>query len=760
LFFLRGDAPVLIKSAAAIGSKLRARLWPWRGIIVAAPTVTLVVFGLRWVGLLQFLELAWFDQFVRWQPVLPPDQRVVIVGISQTDLDTLAQPFPTDATLARLIRQIRAQDPAAIGLDIVRSLPLEPGYDELVKVYRSTPNLIGIRKAVRDGEDAPIAPPPVLAELGQVAASDVPMDVDGTARRGLLYVTAHDDEIVDGLGMKLASLYLQEQGITESETPAPHYYIQFQEVVIPALGPYSGGYTRLDNGGYQVLIRYHPHERDQLPFPLVSVVDVLEGRVEPDLFRDRIVLIGYTAHSHRDLTQTPYSRTLLQKLDSVPGVMVHGHLASQIVAAALGERAPLRSWPEWGEFLWLAAWTTLATVISWQGRYPQTVTRLSRRSIVFLLGAIAALALGSYGAFLTGWWLPLVPPLLGITGAALGIMGYLAYHTASLRSIFSRYVSDEIVAALLETPAGLNLGGQRQEVSILMSDLRGFSNISEQYSPEQVVALLNIYLEEMTDVINHYGGTINEFIGDAILVLFGAPTSKPDDAERAVACAIAMQLAMPRVNQRLQAVDLPAIQMGIGINTGSVVVGNIGSAKHAKWTVVGSHINLASRIESYTVGNQVLISWSTLTAVAPRLTLCQQREVCPKGFDTAVMIYDVTGIGAPYNLALPQQREPLILLRSPIPVQCTMIEDKDISDHEFKAEIVRISANAAQLHAEYVPELLCSLQLTFAPPFSPLYAKVTALDAPTHTIQVQFTVVPPRVEKFIQAAIQHSQAHL
>ena len=146
---------------------------------------------------------------------------------------------------------------------------------------------------------------------------------------------------------------------------------------------------------------------------------------------------------------------------------------------------------------------------------------------------------------------------------------------------------------------------------MIMTDLRGFTSLSERLAPERVVAMLNRYLTTMVTVIKQYQGTIDEFIGDAIFVLFGAPVWQEDDAQRAVACAVAMQLAMAAINEQNREDDLPEIEMGIGVHTGQVVVGNIGSPERMKYGVVGSHVNLTSRIQSYTTGGQILISETT-----------------------------------------------------------------------------------------------------------------------------------------------------
>ena len=171
-----------------------------------------------------------------------------------------------------------------------------------------------------------------------------------------------------------------------------------------------------------------------------------------------------------------------------------------------------------------------------------------------------------------------------------------------IKDTFGRYLSRKIVDEILESPEGRRIGGRRQTVTVLMSDLRGFSDLSDSRDPEEMVQILNRYLEAMTQVIERYDGVIDEFIGDAILTVFGIPEEKTDDAERAVACALAMQQTLAELNREMVEDGLPMLEMGIGINTGPVVVGNLGSEARTKYGIVGAVVNIASRIESNTLG--------------------------------------------------------------------------------------------------------------------------------------------------------------
>lgn len=210
-----------------------------------------------------------------------------------------------------------------------------------------------------------------------------------------------------------------------------------------------------------------------------------------------------------------------------------------------------------------------------------------------------------------------------------------------IRHTFGRYVSDEIVENLLEKPEGLKLGGDQREVTILMADIRGFTSICEQLEPNRVVKLLNIYLGAMSDIIIEHLGTIDEFIGDAILAIFGAPTSREDDAVRALQCALAMQEAISEINKTNLSEQLPEISIGIAINTGTVIAGNIGSERRSKYGVVGHAVNLTARIEDHCQSGEILISESTLSAVKQPLNIGRSERVTAKGINQPVAIYEL-----------------------------------------------------------------------------------------------------------------------
>ena len=266
-----------------------------------------------------------------------------------------------------------------------------------------------------------------------------------------------------------------------------------------------------------------------------------------------------------------------------------------------------------------------------------------------------------------------------------------------IRQTFGSYLSDEIVDTILEK-GGLQIGGEKRCATILLADLRGFTSLSERLPAEDVVAMLNIYLETMTEIIQKYQGTIDEFIGDAILVIFGAPILRPDDPQRAVACAVEMQLAMTSVNERNRWAGYPEVALGVGLNTGEVVVGNIGSQKRIKYAVVGRAVNLTARIESYTVGGQIFISESTLNECGDILRLDSAMKVMPKGVKKPLTIHEVGGIGGDFQLfLLPKKEITWKELSQKLPVQFTVVDWKHTGELGHGGAITKIAPNMVEM---------------------------------------------------------------
>ncbi len=337
----------------------------------------------------------------------------------------------------------------------------------------------------------------------------------------------------------------------------------------------------------------------------------------------------------------------------------------------------------------------------------------------------------------------------------------LAEMTDLLRKMFGRYLSTEVMNALIEDPASMELGGERRQVTIMMTDLRGFTALSERLEPEQVVQMLNTYFEVMVDIVLEFNGTINEIIGDALLVVFGAPHDIKDRAEKAVACAISMQNAMKEVNAQNREQGLPEIEMGIGLNESEVIVGNIGSRKRSKYAVVGSGVNMASRIESYTVGGQVLISESVKRQASDILRIDAQLDVTPKGAEGPIRIYEVGGIGGSYDVAM-ETADPLpVPLAQPIPLLFTLLEGKKVDRQRTGCTLLALSGKGALMRMPRSLEPMTNLRLNLQGVPKKLstrdfYGKVIDWHGTKASeCRIRFTAIPAEVDAYFEALLRY-----
>jgi class 3 adenylate cyclase len=322
-----------------------------------------------------------------------------------------------------------------------------------------------------------------------------------------------------------------------------------------------------------------------------------------------------------------------------------------------------------------------------------------------------------------------------------------------IRTLFGRYLSEEVVSDLLSSPEGPRLGGEQRKVTLLMSDLRGFTPLTEGLAPEQVLRLLNSYLAAMADVILAHHGTIDEFVGDAILAIFGAPIARPDDARRAVACAVAMQAALQGLNRANEAEGLPRLEMGIGVHTGEVIVGNIGSEKRAKYGVVGSAVNHAGRIESFTVGGQVLISEATLREAGAGVRVGARLVVDAKGTREPIVVLDLRGLD---EAGLPDALEDSVALPEPITALCQVVVGKRVGAEAFGGRFVELSLRGGTLLVPRRLRALSNLKLEVRPPRQrpiELYAKVVSV-AEDGSVALRFAALPADVEAWLHGVIE------
>lgn len=330
-----------------------------------------------------------------------------------------------------------------------------------------------------------------------------------------------------------------------------------------------------------------------------------------------------------------------------------------------------------------------------------------------------------------------------------------------LHHIFGRYFSDEVLELILDNPEGAAVGGVKERITVMMADLRGFTSISENLSPEIVTDMLNHFLGEMTEVIMNYGGTVIEFIGDAILAVFGAPVKREHSEDDAVAAAITMQNQMAKVNKYNKENNYPFIEMGIGIHNGEVFLGNIGSEKMMRYNVIGQAVNLCSRIESYSVGGQVLISKETMKRMYSPVGINKTFSITTKGIAETVPVCEIIGIGGSYRCYI-EKDEPDILYQPTEEIQLYVyeVQGKKVSKVPVMAQLIQCSKKRARilLNSSDGVGMYANVELRGKKKeeelFSNVYAKVIARqDA---FVMLYFTYTTKEFLSYLQRQIQET----
>ncbi len=395
-------------------SRLRSLAQQTRSVFIIAPTVATVVIASDLFGLFNVLEWQVRDEFFRIRPSEGLETSIVIVTIDETDIQSAGDwPIPDDL-LANLLEKISAQEPSVIGMDLYRDLPEEPGHARLLKVFDTTPNLIGVEKIISDRVD----PPPILNERGQVGFADLVLDGDRTVRRALL--TAEDSEeehvIKAGLATQVALKYLEGKNIELESVDAGRQKFRLGKSTFLPLSRREASYANAELGGYQVLMNWRGAKDS---FIRVSMRDVLSAQVPADLMRDRMVLIGSTATSTNDFFRSPYSNSRFATQDLTPGVVVHANIASQLVRGALEGRPNLHGLIAIWQGMWISAWSMLGAGGSWLlaavgSTREEQRNRFGGRILWSTLGSGVLLVGGAYAFFLAGLLTPTVPPLFAL----------------------------------------------------------------------------------------------------------------------------------------------------------------------------------------------------------------------------------------------------------------------------------------------------------------------------------------------------------
>ncbi|HEY7791505.1 MAG TPA: adenylate/guanylate cyclase domain-containing protein [Vicinamibacterales bacterium] len=354
----------------------------------------------------------------------------------------------------------------------------------------------------------------------------------------------------------------------------------------------------------------------------------IKPKVDPALFRHKIVFVGVTATGLYDVFETPFAH------GKMPGIQVHAAVADDVLSGRFMQPAP--------------ATTRIAIVLAFGLLIGLAATLLPAwwATLVSLVALGGLVALGLH-EFAVGYWLNLTQPALTGALALFAGVGYQyvveGREKRAVTRLFGRFVSPEVHKQLLADPSLARLGGERRRMTVLFSDIRGFTTASEQGEPETIVHLLNEYFTQMVETVFRHGGTLDKFVGDMVMALFGAPVEDARHADQAVQTALAMLEELARLNARWRTEGRPPIEIGIGISTGPMIAGHVGSEQIMSYTVIGDAVNLGARLESLTkdYGARIIISDETRRSLTGAYDIRPLGEVVVKGKTQPVAIFEV-----------------------------------------------------------------------------------------------------------------------
>jgi adenylate cyclase len=570
------------------------------GLVVAAIACEL---GHLSLPLVETLDRYLYDTRLRLQPA-KPNSRVLIVDIDERSLKEQGRWPWSRETLGKMVQTIGREGGArAIGFDMVfaephatqdpvlmRSLtgaPVALGYyfsSELGAVSTGMlPSAVWPASVLADrrlsvttwnGYGANVVP---LARVARAAGFFNPVvDRDGVVR-SLPLLAEYKGQLYESLAVATLRIYFGNAPLTLRAEGMHADSLGFGPAGEQARIPISEGTTALvpfqgRGGAASSRFRY------------VSATDVLEGRVEPRVFRDRIVLVGTSAPGLTDLRATPVSEVY-------PGVEIHASL----IAGAL--EGTIRTRPVEAPLFSAAA----ITVVGGIAAFAMAGAGVVGIAAVTLLGLSTLLAWNAIAYASLGWVIPLASGVLALVMvAALNLVAGYVTEGRSRRAViglFGQYVAPQLVERMAHDPDNYPLESQNKELTILFADIRGFTRMAESMDPQQLRDYLNRFLTAMTEVIHAYNGTVDKYIGDAVMAFWGAPVDDAKHADHAVAAALAMQREVERLNREFEGLGWPRLTVGIGINTGVVRVGDMGSRLRRAYTVIGDAVNLASRLE-------------------------------------------------------------------------------------------------------------------------------------------------------------------
>ncbi|NRA07766.1 MAG: adenylate/guanylate cyclase domain-containing protein [Myxococcales bacterium] len=562
------------------------------GLVVAFGV--LLVRGLGW---LNAPELALHDAYLR-RAQRDGESQVVLVEITEGDIRAQGHWPISDRRLAEALQALADAGVAAIGLDLYRDLPVSPGVEFLAGVLREEERIVAVMK-FGDPTGEGIPAPSALEGSGRVGFNDLLPDAhDEAIRRSLLFQGDAEGNVASSLAVLVAQKALAAEGIHPRPDPDQPRTLRLGAHTLPPLAADHGGYQGIDAAGYQQMMDYGTED-----FPTFSLGELLAGEIPESQLRDRVAILGSNAKSLPDVFPVPLGGRL-------PGIAIHAHAVDQLLRTARGQSRPQRVWSETQESLLVVAVSLLGSLL---GMRTMGRPLLGPSTLVISVAAgIGVLLLAGYQAFAAGWWIPMTAPALAWLGSAGVLTAWVSSRESAQRNqlmgIFARHVSPRLADEIWEHRNEFLAGGrprpQRLVASVLFVDMKGYTARAESMDPTTLMNWVNEFMERMANEVARAGGVVDDYFGDGLKANFGVPVPRSrdediaQDARNAVHSALAMARALEELNRSYRERQLPECAMRIGIHTGPVVAGSLGSEKRLKYTVVGDVVVAAQRLES------------------------------------------------------------------------------------------------------------------------------------------------------------------
>ena len=597
--------------------------------------------GITFIGLSgvsQNIDLLIFDSLkTRYPKKYLYDSPSLVVGVSESDIEKYGWPID-DKYLLKTIQKLDKAESSSIVLDLYRNVGVGEGAKSLANYSRLNKKVISIFNVAEGIPSIPDFP------LERIAFNDMPIDIDNVVRRDLVGV----DRRKYNLGKEFISVPMRMLEIHQFlNKESFNLEDKFYKNKISLIQNYSGGYTNVDSNGFQIFINYP--EKNYIP--IYSLSEILEDKIPLEKLKNKMIVIGATAPSLKDVFAVPSSRFETDSKNLLmSGAEIHAHRANQLLSLQNNSTLKIKTINPFIELFGIIFYVFLISI------FIEKTKKISIGLIVFI-SALGLLASAVYLAFIIGYWIELALPVIGaITFSSISWLKKASEQQkqkALMQKLLGQTTSPEVAEELWNQKDSLlengRFPGTELPVTILFSDTVSFSSVSENMNPTELLDWLNRGMEKFVKIISENGGMVNKFTGDGFLAVFGAPVKKnyEQSSNEAIKTAMEIRNAIEKLKDDLEAEGLPLIKLRIGIHSGKIITGSMGGSEKIEYALIGDSVNVAARLESLNKDNmknncRILVSKESLNFANGSDYKLEEWGPCKvKGRESLVEVFEI-----------------------------------------------------------------------------------------------------------------------